>query len=89
MNNQEKFKRLFDFVKSIEDEQECPFVEHNTWFNTTPDGCIDMESVHGSTVTDDIGEIEEILTDNGLKLEFTMERPCVVPVKANHNKGGH
>jgi len=77
MNNTERYEALYNFVKKNEEENECPWFVRGAWFNTAPDKYIDMETPTGGTVTNDIEEIEELLAESGLVLNFEGNIPSI------------
>lgn len=77
MTNQEKYDLLYAAIKKQEDENECPLLMYDAWFNTDGNGWIDMETSKGATVTNNIEEIEELLAESGLVLNFEGDQPRV------------
>ncbi len=79
----EEFKILYDFVKAHEDAFDEPWMRYNAFFNTTPEGEIDLEAPHGIVVTKDINEIKELLLKNSLKLDLNHGVPAVTRIGEN------
>ena len=77
MTDRERYDRLYAHVRGVEEKHGCPWMERNAWFNTDGDGFIDMETMSGCAVTDDMEAIDRLLALDGLELRFEGDAPRI------------
>lgn len=80
MTDKKKFDLLYQAIKEHEDQEESPlYFPCGVWFNTS-DGYIDMEAPRGALVSNDFREIENLLSNNDMALDFKKGKPVILKV---------